>query len=60
MDGPDLEDLVVHDRTIKCYWMIPITKAEREFKVLNGLEALETEFERTSFDYLDPRRQSVV
>jgi hypothetical protein len=60
MDGPDLEDLVVQGRTIKFYWMIPITQAEREFKVLKGLGALESEFERTSFDYLDPRRRSVV
>lgn len=60
LDGPDLEDLVVQDRTIKCYWLIPITRAEREFKVRHGLEALESEFERTSFDYLDPRRKSVV
>lgn len=60
IDGPDLEDLVVQDRTIKCYWLIPITRAEREYKVLHGLEALEEEFERTSFDYLDPRRGSVV
>ena len=60
LDGPDLEDLVVQDNAIKCYWMIPITRAEREFKVREGLEALEAEFERTSFDYLDPRRGSVV
>ena len=60
LDGPDLEDLVVQDTTVKFYWLIPITRAEREFKVREGLEALEEQFERTSFDYLDPHRASVV
>jgi hypothetical protein len=41
-------------------WLIPITKAEREFKKAQGLEALEALFEKKQFNYLDPARPSVA
>jgi len=41
-------------------WLVPITQAERDFKVTHGIEALEDLFEQTSFDYLNPIRPSVV
>jgi hypothetical protein len=44
----------------RCLWLVPITKAEREFKKAEGLDALEQRFEATNFDYLDPMRPSVV
>lgn len=62
LDGPKLENFVppTTDFLVQCLWLIPITKAEREFKKANGLDALESRFESTSFDYLDPERPSVV
>lgn len=41
-------------------WLIPITSTEREYKKENGVEALETLFERRGLDYLNPSRASLV
>jgi len=41
-------------------WLIPITSAERDYKKENGVDALETLFERRSLDYLNPSRASLV
>lgn len=57
LDGPALEWLET-PRT-RFLWLIPITAAERAFKVAHGLDALEERFEQTLFDYLDPARPSV-
>ncbi len=48
------------DPSVRFLWLIPITEAEREYKRRAGLEALEREFERHSFDHLEPTRRSVV
>ena len=45
---------------MNCYWLIPITRSERDFKKRLGLDALEEAFERAGLDYLDPGRPSVV
>jgi hypothetical protein len=60
LDGPDLENLSVGARTVKFYWLIPITASEVSFKKIHGLEALEVEFEESGFDYINPHRKSVV
>jgi hypothetical protein len=60
LDGPSLEILHVGSRTLNFYWLIPITAAEVEFKKKRGLEALETEFDRSGFDYVNPLRKSAV
>ena len=61
LDGPNLEDLVLPDQqVVKCLWLIPITKAERDFKKIHGLETLEQEFEKSEFDFLNPKRPSIV
>ena len=60
LDGPTLEWYDGPSRRIRFLWLIPITKSEREFKKLKGLEALEARFGETKFNYLDPSRQSVV
>jgi hypothetical protein len=59
-DGPSLEDLRIGSDLVKCYWLVPITLAEVDYKQRNGLEALEQAFERAGFNYLDPQRASVV
>jgi hypothetical protein len=40
--------------------LLPITGAERDFKAANGLEALESRFERARLDYWDAGRRSVA
>jgi len=63
LDGPDLEILNPDKEGLKavhCYWLIPITKSELEFKKQFGLEVLEEKFDATQFNYLDPKRNSVV
>ena len=61
LDGPELENGSVSNlKTMKFYWLIPITKGEMEFKKKCGYHALEEEFERESFNYLDVNRDSLV
>ena len=60
IDGPKLENMIYHNKTTKCYWLIPITHAEMEYKKAYGIEALEQKFEEKSFNYLDANRLSVV
>ncbi|WP_413670063.1 suppressor of fused domain protein [Mucilaginibacter sp. Mucisp86] len=62
LDGPDLERFYPDnsDRAIFCYWLIPITLQERNYKIQNGLEELEEKLEGSQFNYLDSNRRSVV
>ena len=61
LDGPKLEHFELPEQTtVNCYWLIPITKAERDYKQQFGVEALETLFEEKQFNYLDANRPSVV
>jgi hypothetical protein len=60
MDGPSLGNLELNNKTIKFYWLIPITEAELEFKKKYGINALEEEFENKGIDYLDRDRLSIV
>jgi hypothetical protein len=60
LDGPPLEWLELGDVRIQFLWLIPITRQERDYKKQHGLEKLEELFERQHFDYLDPKRPSVV
>ena|SRR5947209_4715079 len=60
IDGPTLEWLGTPRQSVRFLWLIPITGVERNVKIEAGLEALEQAFERASFNYLDPRRASVV
>ena len=49
-----------HAQQVQCLWLTPIAPAERDFKVADGVEALEELFEQTGFDYVNPTRPSVV
>lgn len=60
LDGPKLEEYRGPDGPVNCFWLIPITRAERKFKTLNGLDALERLFESAGLQYLDPARPSLV
>jgi hypothetical protein len=60
LDGPKLEKLKLHSGiTVRCLWLIPITRSEVDFKKKNGLEALEDRFDDMQFNYLDPARSPV-
>jgi hypothetical protein len=41
---------------VDCLWRVPITKAERQFKIDHGLKALERRLEAATFNYLDSLR----
>lgn len=60
LDGPRLEKACLPGVDVQVLWLIPITKDERDFKLGQGLEALEKRFEEVAFDYSDPRRKSVL
>lgn len=60
LDGPSLEILNMSSKTVRFFWLIPVTKAEVEYKKLRGLEKLEERFEHAKVNYLDPIRESVV
>lgn len=60
LDGSELENLALRNgKIVRCLWLVPITKAEVEFKKKNGLECLEDRFDKANFNYLDPLRKSV-
>lgn len=58
--GPDLEIAHVGDRHVEFLWLLPITKAERDLKVADGLEALESRFEEAGLHYWEIDRTSIV
>ena len=60
LDGPKLEEYRGPGGPLNCFWLIPITRAERKFKSQHGLEALERLFDAAGLQYLDPARPSVV
>jgi hypothetical protein len=58
--GPQLEVCEVPVGRVSVVWLLPITSAEKEFKVRQGLEALEERFDSCAIEYWDPKRKSVV
>jgi hypothetical protein len=60
LDGRALEQLHYQKWDVRCYWLFPITEAERNFKKVNGIEALEELFDAHPPNYIDPNRRSVV
>jgi hypothetical protein len=58
--GEELELMNIGDTHAHVAWLLPITDAEREFKVQNDLEALEQKFDDTELEYWDINRKSVV
>ncbi len=59
--GPELQVCTLDDGThVHTLWLLPITKQERDFKVAQGLEAIEERFDQEKLRYWDPRRSSVV
>lgn len=57
--GPELEICPLDANHAHITWLLPITQAERDFKVEHGLEALESLFEAEGLEYWDLRRRSL-
>ena len=60
LDGEKLEKLKIDNKQISFYWLIPITKNERDYRWKFGIEKLEELFEKKQINYLDPNRKSLV
>ena len=62
LDGPKLEVLEssVTPKVVRCLWLVPVTPPEADYAKRFGIEALEQKFEDHGFNYLNPKRQSVV
>lgn len=58
--GPKLEICNLENTHIHVAWLLPITEEEKEYKVKNGLEALEQLFEDKGLEYWDIQRKSLV
>ncbi|HYR11256.1 MAG TPA: suppressor of fused domain protein [Longimicrobium sp.] len=58
--GPELEICELPGGHVHFLWLLPITKAEREFKAANGLDALEDRFEEGGIEYWNAHRRSMV
>jgi len=58
--GTDLELCKINGSHIHLFWLLPITRKEKEFKSENGLDALEESFEKQKLDYWRIDRESVV
>jgi hypothetical protein len=59
-EGQGLEFFKFNEETIHCYWLIPITEAERDYHTENGCEALEQLFENGHLEYANPKRASLI
>lgn len=60
LDGPDLEIYENTEGHIHNLWLIPITEAERDYKIEYGWERLEELFEEKGLDYINPNRESLI
>lgn len=60
LDGQGIEIFDFEQHEIHCYWLIPITRAERNYKMEHGCEALEQLFEEKGLDYANPGRACLV
>ena len=58
--SPELEVCNLSNQHVHFLWLLPITKAERDYKSKNGLEALEKIFEESEVEYWKIARESLV
>jgi hypothetical protein len=58
--GPDLEICAWDRGHARLLSLLPISRAERDFRHDHGLEALEQRFEQAQVDYTNPQRASVI
>lgn len=58
--GPDLEFACHQDRHCRVLWLLPITRADKEYRIQQGQEALEQAFDAAGLRYWEPHRASVI
>lgn len=58
--GPKLEVAWIGEKHVRYLWLLPITDAERAYRMKFGLDALEDEFEAKAVEYWRVDRRSVV
>ena len=58
LDGDELEIFNFDKNHLHNLWLLPITEAERDYKMEYGWNALEELFEAKELNYLDPNRTS--
>lgn len=58
--GPEFEVCPIKDSQSRILWALPITEAERQFKIQYGLDALEDKFDQAELCFWDLARESVV
>ena len=58
--GPNLEICEMEGLHAHISWILPITRAERDFKAAQGLETLESLFESNALHFWDAHRKSLV
>jgi hypothetical protein len=58
--GQELAVLNLETININLYWLVPITKAERDYKISKGLDPLEELFENEALEYWNPDRESLL
>ncbi|BAP78369.1 hypothetical protein MT1_1192 [Pseudomonas sp. MT-1] len=58
--GEELEIMSIDHTHAHVAWLLPISDKERDYKMQNGLEALEQRFDDTALEYWDINRKSAV
>jgi hypothetical protein len=58
--GGDLQTCHVGDRHVEFLWLLPITPAERAFKMAHGVDALESRFDDVALCFWQRDRDSAV
>ena len=60
LDGPKFETLCLEETHVSFLWLIPITESEAGIVDVEGVEGLESRFEKLKVQYIDPNRESVA
>jgi hypothetical protein len=58
--GPDLEVLAWRTGHARLLSLIPISRTERDFKAVHGLEALEQRLDQAAVDFANPARKAAI
>ncbi len=60
LDGPKLAWLDEPKQSNRFLWLLPVTGAERNYAIEQGVEAFARAFRNPEANYADPFRQSVT
>lgn len=58
--GDRFETCNIDNGHVHFCWLLPITETERQYKIDNGLEALEVKFEEHALEFWNNEREAVV